>query len=77
MIQLVRMSFAEQLKYWLSPRYRARRERELRAAIAHLVEHPEEPCRIGGKLIPNGYGEFDLAPGETRLGPAASIRREP
>lgn len=57
MIKLVRMTLKERLKRWLFPRYRRARQEEMRWTIRWLVEHPEEPCIVGDKYIPNGFGE--------------------
>jgi hypothetical protein len=46
--------FDRLLNLW--PPLRRRKDAELREAIRFLCEHPEAPCVIGGRFIPNGYG---------------------
>lgn len=67
----------EQMRRFVSPAYRRRRDAELSLAMRYLVTHPEAACQIDDDFIPDGYGEFDLGPGESRLGPVAAVRREP
>lgn len=55
MVQFRPMSLLERLKR-LSPKYRARKDGEMRAAIRFLVEHPSEPCVVGDTFIPDGFG---------------------
>lgn len=46
----------ESIRYRISPSYRAMQDAETKAAIKELCDHPEAPCIIGDRLIPNGYG---------------------
>lgn len=55
-VTVVRMSLKERLRRMLFPKYRKQREEETRQTIHWLLEHPEEPCIIEGKCIPNGFG---------------------
>lgn len=60
MISFQQQSFCDWcLNLW--PPRRKRKETEQRAAIKHLVEHPEEPCIIGSTFIPDGYGDIEGA----------------
>lgn len=65
MITLRRMSLQERLRRRLFPNYRRERDEEMRRSIRWLVEHPEEPCLVGDKLLPNGFGEPPSAPAGT------------
>jgi hypothetical protein len=56
MISFKRRSFLDQLRRWLSPRYRRESDARLKAAISALVNDPSLPCEIEGVVIPNGYG---------------------
>lgn len=56
MITLRRMNLKERLRRRLFPNYRRQREEEMRLTIRWLLDHPEEPCFIEGKYIPNGFG---------------------
>lgn len=57
MITFSKMRLKERLRRRLFPHYRKQREEEMRLVIRWLVDHPEEPCVIGGQYIPNGFGE--------------------
>jgi hypothetical protein len=56
MIGFRRMTLWQRFLLWISPKRRRKYEADLRAAIDHLVKHPEEPCSIEGKIIPDGFG---------------------
>ena len=55
MITFQRMGIIDRIKcFW--PTYLRQRDAKLREAIRELMEHPELPCIIGDKFIPDGYG---------------------
>jgi hypothetical protein len=55
MIRLRHRTLLERLMR-LVPAIRRRQDNDLQAAIKQLVDDPDLPCEINGKLIPNGRG---------------------
>ena len=56
MIEFRQRTLPKRVLYLLWPPYRHRADAALREAIERLVDDPSQPCVIGGRLIPDGYG---------------------
>lgn len=56
MVSFCRGSLLEQIKYRISPSYRAKVDAQTKEAIKFLIKYPDTPCVVDGYLIPHGYG---------------------
>ncbi len=52
----------ESLRYTFSPAYRRQRDDAMQQAIRELVEQPDLPCSVDGRVIPDGFG---VSPGSS------------
>ena len=60
MISFQRRSLLENIKYHLSPRYRAAADKRLQNAIRVLMDNPSMPCVVENHFIPNGHGNINF-----------------